>query len=78
MTAKGKYRWRTKLRRRLPSGVLWLAPKGRTDCGLHEWYRHDDHVARCYHCDVGEAPLTRGQSVDELYADAAARVVSAS
>ncbi|GAA4986854.1 hypothetical protein [Kitasatospora paranensis] len=30
--------------------------KGTQDCGAHEWYNHDDRVARCYHCETGERP----------------------
>jgi len=55
---RGRYRWRTWLRRRLP----WLlvdrgvAGKGTTDCGDHEWYNADGVVERCYHCTVGHRP----------------------
>lgn len=54
-TMAHRYRIRTELRgmlRRL--GVL--VPKGRRDCGNHEWYRSSDEIDRCYHCDVGVRP----------------------
>jgi predicted dithiol-disulfide oxidoreductase (DUF899 family) len=45
-----RYRRRTALRTRLPYALLFLAPKGRRDCGAHEWYRSDDVSDHCYHC----------------------------
>jgi hypothetical protein len=53
---KGRYRWRTRLRGRLPWFIvdLGVTAKGRRDCGDHEWYNHDGRVERCYHCRVGE------------------------
>jgi hypothetical protein len=44
--------------------VPWLlvnfgvAAKGKHDCGDHEWYKHNDVTARCYHCAVGELPYS--------------------
>jgi hypothetical protein len=49
-----RYRWRTSMRTWLPSRLMWLAPKGRRDCGSHEWYQESAEVDRCYHCVVGE------------------------
>ncbi len=49
----GKYRWRTAARRRLPWALVGMFPKGRRDCGDHEWYRQDEEFLRCYHCQVG-------------------------
>jgi hypothetical protein len=49
----GKYRLRTWLRMRLPYFLSDRIPKGRKDCGHHEWYRSDDETLRCYHCEVG-------------------------
>lgn len=51
----GRYRWRTRARRRLPWFVidLGLAAKGHRDCGNHEWYNADGLMDRCYHCEVG-------------------------
>jgi hypothetical protein len=46
----GRYRWRTWLRGRLPVVLSDLVPKGRSDCGAHEWYRADADTWRCYHC----------------------------
>jgi len=50
----GKYRIRTFLRGNLPGQLSDLFPKGRRDCGAHEWYRSSDALDRCYHCTVGE------------------------
>lgn len=60
MAGGGKYRWRTALRRRLPwrFGIYLLVRKGKRDCGDHEWYRHDDEIMRCYHCEPGRRPVT--------------------
>jgi len=52
-TSPGKYRWRTVLRTHLPGWALGLAPKGRADCGNHEWYRSEARSWRCYHCAEG-------------------------
>lgn len=38
---------------------LGVAAKGKHDCGDHEWYKHDDVTARCYHCEVGERPYSK-------------------
>ncbi len=46
----GRYRWRTTLRTRLPYALMFLAPKGRRDCGDHEWYLADSVSDHCYHC----------------------------
>jgi hypothetical protein len=55
---RGRFRWRTRLRRNLPWCLVrrGVAGKGATDCGAHEWYKADDRVERCYHCAVGERP----------------------
>jgi hypothetical protein len=52
---RGRYRWRTELRKRLPyrPPIYQLVPKGKRDCGDHEWYLEEDGVWRCYHCRVG-------------------------
>lgn len=50
---RGRYRWRTWLRGVLPYGLALRIPKGRADCGAHEWYRSDEHTWCCYHCEVG-------------------------
>jgi hypothetical protein len=51
-----RYRWRTRLRRRLPWFLIQrgVAAKGKADCGDHEWYKSSDQIDRCYHCEVGE------------------------
>jgi len=41
------------MRRNAPGFMTGLFPKGRHDCGAHEWYNHDDVVDRCYHCLEG-------------------------
>lgn len=43
-------RWRCALRAHLPWFLIWLAPKSRRDCGLHQWYRSDESTWRCYFC----------------------------
>lgn len=51
----GKYRWRTKIRSKLPWFLvdMGIAARGQ-DCGGHQWYREDANVWRCYNCTVGE------------------------
>jgi len=56
------YRWRTRLRRRIPWFLinLGVADKGE-DCekvgGEHWWYNQDGENSACYHCKV----IRRGQ-----------------
>ena len=50
---RGRYRWRTALRSRLPFVLIRLVPKGKHDCGNHEWYRSQLDLDRCYHCQLG-------------------------
>jgi hypothetical protein len=43
-----------------------LVPKGRRDCGAHEWYRADEATWRCYHCEPAVAtssPWTREEQL---------------
>lgn len=54
MEPMGKYRTRTWLRMHLPGVLSDLFPKGRSNCGDHEWYRVDEGTWRCAHCVVGE------------------------
>lgn len=64
--SSGRYRGRAWLRRRLPSGLANLAPKGGSDCGAHEWYRADEHTWRCYYCKPAIAtssPWTREEQL---------------
>jgi hypothetical protein len=49
----GKYRLRTAVRERLPEWLTGLAPKGKKDCGNHEWYLSEPGTWRCYHDEVG-------------------------
>jgi hypothetical protein len=49
----GRYRMRTRLRRVLPFALIGLFPKGKKDCGEHEWYRSEGDTYLCYHCVVG-------------------------
>lgn len=51
--AGGKYRNRTALRERVPESLAAMIPKGRHDCGDHEWYKSAESTWRCYHCVVG-------------------------
>ncbi len=48
-----RYRWRTRLRRLAPQALIFLFPKGRSDCGAHDFYRARGNVWRCYHCRPG-------------------------
>ncbi len=52
---KDRYRWRTRLRRRMPWFMLDLgiAKKGKGDCLAHDWYKASEQEDRCYHCQVG-------------------------
>jgi len=54
-SGRARFRWRTRLRRRLPRFLVdWgVAGKGTIDCGEHEWYNADGVVEHCYHCTVG-------------------------
>lgn len=63
MRGTGRYRARTRLRGILPYALADLIPKGRDDCGNHEWYREDADTALCYHCEVGERHLVPGEKV---------------
>ena len=58
MSDRGRYRWRTSLRRRLPRFLVYLgiAGKGTADCGDHDWYNVDNIVEHCYHCVIGRRP----------------------
>lgn len=62
----GGYRLRTWLRGRLPVALARLVPKGRRDCGAHEWYRANEGTWRCYHCEPGisaVSPWTREEQL---------------
>ena len=61
----GAYRWRTNLRGRLPYVLADLIPKGRRDCGQHEWYNSDYIVERCYHGVVGIRPYRSSETPGE-------------
>jgi len=58
ITGRGRFRWRTKIRRSLPWFLVdrGIASKGTTDCGDHDWYNADGVVEHCYHCTVGLRP----------------------
>jgi len=51
-----RYRLRTWLRGHSPYVLSDRIPKGRADCGDHDWYRADAANDRCYHCLVGVRP----------------------
>ncbi|HEX3392246.1 MAG TPA: hypothetical protein VHS55_06760 [Solirubrobacteraceae bacterium] len=62
----GRYRARAWLRRGLPGALASLVPKGRRDCGAHEWYRADEYTWRCYYCEpavVASPPWTREEQL---------------
>jgi hypothetical protein len=63
---QGKYRLRTRVRGLLPGWLGWLAPKGRRDCGAHEWYSADASEWRCYHCERGISTENPLSEVDRL------------
>jgi hypothetical protein len=50
---EGKYRYRTMLREHVPGLIAARIPKGKNDCGDHEWYLDEPRTWRCYHCEVG-------------------------
>lgn len=67
---RARYRFRTWLRGSLPDALARLVPKGRHDCGAHEWYRADRDVWRCYHCEPGIArvsPWTREEQLQRTF-----------
>lgn len=47
---RGRYRFRTWVRTKLPFALLSLSPPGAGDCGRHQWHNVDGVVERCYHC----------------------------
>jgi len=51
-----RYRWRTWIRGRVPWAMVNWFPKGRNDCGQHEWYACDADTDHCYHCEIGVRP----------------------
>ena len=62
----GRYRARTWLRGRLPAALADRVPKGRRDCGAHEWYRADEQAWRCYHCEPAIASSSPWTSEEHL------------
>ena len=63
MPDRPRYRWRTRLRSRVPRAFTGLVPKGRRSCGGHEWYNADGITDRCYHCQPGERPHQRDRLI---------------
>ncbi len=63
---RARYRFRTWLRGLLPSALARLVPKGRRDCGAHEWYRAGRDVWRCYHCEPGITHVSPWTSEEQL------------
>ncbi len=64
--SSGRYRGRAWLRERLPSVVSSVLPKGRGDCGAHQWYRADEQTWRCYYCKPAitrSSPWTREEQL---------------
>lgn len=60
-----KYRARTWIRIHLPHVLSDRIPKGRYDCGAHDWYNADDVVERCYHCVVGVRPRRESETTGD-------------
>lgn len=62
----GRYRTRAWLRKRLPGALSRVVPKGRSDCGAHEWYRAGEQTWRCYYCESANtrsSPWTREEQL---------------
>jgi hypothetical protein len=53
------------MRGRMPATLVRLFPKGRSDCGAHEWYLSEGDVWRCYHCEAGATTDPHGASHTE-------------
>lgn len=70
--SSGRYRLRTRLRGSLPSWLLWVSPKGRGDCGDHEWYRAEAGTWRCYHCETGVSAINPLSPAERLEANVSA------
>ena len=63
---KGKYRFRTWLRMHTPWVISERIPKGRHDCGNHEWYPATDGVWKCVHCEFGETRKNPWTPLEQL------------
>lgn len=70
--SSGKYRFRTRLRGSLPGWLLWISPKGGSDCGDHEWYRSEVDTWRCYHCVMGVSEVNPLSPAERLEANVSA------
>lgn len=74
---RGKYRLRTWLRGHLPGPLSDRFPKGRRDCGNHEWHRVEADTWHCYHCEVGvvhQSPWSPSEEAIVRLAGAAERL----
>ncbi|HEX3692251.1 MAG TPA: hypothetical protein VHU13_02805 [Solirubrobacteraceae bacterium] len=50
----------------MPGVIAEWVPKGRSDCGAHEWYRSDEQTWRCYYCQpaaTDSSPWTREEQL---------------
>jgi hypothetical protein len=63
---RGRYRFRTWLRGHLPEWIATRFPRGKQDCGAHEWHRSDPATWRCYHCDVGVTHVSPFAPAEEI------------
>ena len=55
----------------MPGVLAELLPKGRRDCGAHEWYRANQDTWRCYHCQPAvtqSSPWTREEQLQHTLA----------
>lgn len=52
----GRYRWRTRARLGLPRWFAILLPRGKKDCGSHEFYTDRRGIVRCFHCRTADHP----------------------
>lgn len=62
----GKYRTRTWLRRHLPWTLAARIPKGKRDCGAHDWYWAGGDAWECYRCRIGvmhESPWSELETI---------------
>lgn len=78
-----RYRWRTWMRGHVPVFLVPLFPKGKHDCGEHEWYVHwrsedGQFVSEsCYHCTEGLRTRDTASALTPRVAVTAAHVENA-
>lgn len=69
---QGRYRWRTTARMKAPSFLGWAFPKGRSDCGDHEWYLAEPGTWECVHCSEGRTQENPWTPIEQLTVSIAA------